>query len=114
MVATLAGKRQIVAIQQKAVAGFEIETGKELWSFPIGNPQSNCASPLVVGDTVITSSGYGYGTHRIEIKKDETGFKAAELWHSLKLKAKFADMIVKDGFLYGLNDGRMTDRKSVV
>ncbi|MDA7496350.1 PQQ-like beta-propeller repeat protein [Akkermansiaceae bacterium] len=108
VVATLAGKRQVVAIQQKAVAGFEIKTGKELWSFPIRNPQSNCASPLVVGDTVITSSGYGYGTHRIQIKKDETGFKATELWHSLKLKAKFADMIVKDGFLYGLNDGRMT------
>ena len=108
VVATLAGKRQIVAIQQKAVAGFEIKTGKELWSFPIGNPQSNCASPLVVGDTVITSSGYGYGTHRIQIKKGETGFEATELWHSLKLKAKFADMVVKDGFLYGLNDGRMT------
>jgi outer membrane protein assembly factor BamB len=61
-----------------------------------------------VEDTIITSSGYGYGTHRIQIKKDETGFKATELWHSLKLKAKFADMIVKDGFLYGLNDGRMT------
>jgi outer membrane protein assembly factor BamB len=108
VVATLAGKRQIVAIQQKALAGFEIETGKELWAFPIGNPQSNCASPLIVEDTIITSSGYGYGTHRIQIKKDETGFKATELWHSLKLKAKFADMIVKDGFLYGLNDGRMT------
>jgi outer membrane protein assembly factor BamB len=108
VVATLAGKRQIVAIQQKALAGFEIETGKELWAFPIGNPQSNCASPLIVEDTIITSSGYGYGTHRIQIKKDEAGFKATELWRSLKLKAKFADMIVKDGFLYGLNDGRMT------
>ena len=108
VVATLAGKRQVVAIQQKAVAGFEIETGNELWSFPIKNPQSNCASPLVVGDTVITSSGYGYGTHRIEVKQGKAGFEASELWFSRKLKAKFADMIVKDGFLYGLNDGRMT------
>ncbi|MEN8775178.1 MAG: PQQ-binding-like beta-propeller repeat protein [Akkermansiaceae bacterium] len=108
VVATLADKRQVVAILQKAVAGFEIETGKELWSFPIDNPQSNCASPLIVGDTVITSSGYGYGTHRIKIEHSESGFEAKELWHSLKLKAKFADMVVKDGYLYGLNDGRMT------
>ena len=108
VIATLAGKRQVVAIQQKAVAGYEIETGEELWSFPIGNPQSNCASPLIVGDTVITSSGYGYGTHRIQVEKTEEGFEAKELWRSLKLKAKFADMIFKDGYLYGLNDGRLT------
>ncbi|MDA7934289.1 PQQ-binding-like beta-propeller repeat protein [Akkermansiaceae bacterium] len=108
VVATLAGNRQIVAVLQKAVAGFEIATGEELWSFPIGNPQSNCASPLIVGNTVITSSGYGYGTHRIEIEKVENGFEAKELWHSLKLKAKFADMIIDDGYLYGLNDGRLT------
>lgn len=107
VVANLCGKKQIVAIQQKAVAGYEIETGKELWSFSIGNPQSNCASPLIVGDTVVTSSGYGYGTHRIEIKKSGDEFQAEELWFSQKLKSKFADMVLKDGYLYGLNDGRM-------
>jgi outer membrane protein assembly factor BamB len=108
VVASLAGKRQVVAVQQKAVAGFDIESGSELWSFPIGNPQSNCASPLIVGDTVLTSAGYGYGTHRIEIKKSGEQFEAGELWHSLKLKSKFADMVIRDGYLYGLNDGRLT------
>ena len=107
VVATLAGKRQIVAIQQKAVGGYDVASGEELWSFPIGNPQSNCASPLIVGDTVITSSGYGYGTHRIQISKTEEGFEAKELWFSNKLKAKFADMVVREGYLYGLNDGRL-------
>lgn len=108
VIASLVGKQQIVAIQQNAVAGFDIESGSELWSFPIGNPQSNCASPLIVGDTVVTSAGYGYGTHRIEIKKSGEQFKAEELWHSLKLKSKFADMVIRDGYLYGLNDGRLT------
>lgn len=107
VVATLAGKRQIVAIQQTSVDGYEIESGDILWSFPIGNPQSNCASPLIVGDTVITSSGYGYGTHRISVGKSDEGFTATEMWHSRKLKSKFANLIIKDGFAYGLNDGRM-------
>ena len=109
VVATLAGKRQIVAIQQKSVDGYEIESGEILWSFPIGNPQGNCASPLIVDDTVITSSGYGYGTHRIKITPmaEGVGFGAEEMWHSRKLKAKFANMVVKDGNVYGLNEGRL-------
>jgi len=107
VVATLAGRRQIVAVQQDAVCGYDVASGEELWSFPIGNPQSNCASPLVVEDTVITSSGYGYGTHRIEISAVDDGFEATELWFSKKLKAKFADMVVNEGYLYGLNDGRL-------
>jgi len=107
MLATLAGKRQIVAFQQKSVDGYDIENGEVLWSFPIGNKQGNCASPLFLDDTVITSSGYGYGTHRIKIQKTEDGFKAEEMWHTRKLKAKFANMVIKDGNLYGLNEGRM-------
>jgi|TARA_B110000305_G_scaffold193645_1_gene217313 outer membrane protein assembly factor BamB len=109
VVATLAGKRQIVAIQQKSVDGYEIESGEILWSFPIGNPQGNCASPLILEDTVITSSGYGYGTHRIKITPmaEGEGFGAEEMWHSRKLKSKFANMVVKDGGVYGLNEGRL-------
>ena len=107
VLAVLAGKRQIVAFQQKSVDGYDVESGEILWSFPIGNDQGNCASPLIVGDTVITSSGYGYGTHRIKISPTSGGFEAKELWHSRKLKSKFADMVVNGDYLYGLNEGRL-------
>ena len=107
VVAELAGKRQIVALQQTSVDGYDVESGAILWSFPIGNPQSNCATPMIVGDTVITSGGYGYGTHRIKISRSGDDFEAEELWHSRKLKAKFADLLVYQGYLYGLNEGRM-------
>ena len=107
VVATLAGKLQVVAFQQKSIDGYEIESGEILWSFPIGNSQGNCASPLILDDTVITSSGYGYGTHRIQITAKDGGFGAEEMWHTRKLKAKFANMVIKDGFLYGLNEGRL-------
>lgn len=108
VLATLAGKRQIVAYQQMSVGGYDIESGEVLWSFEVGGRQGNCASPLIVGDTVVVSKGYGHGTHRIGIRKNEGGFEATEMWKSLKLKAKFANMVIKDGYLYGLNDGRMT------
>jgi outer membrane protein assembly factor BamB len=107
VVAELAGKRQIVALQQKSVDGYDIETGEILWSFPIRNGQSNCASPMIIDDTVITSGGYGYGTHRIQISKTDEGFEAKQMWKSLKLKAKFADFLVHQGHIYGLNEGRL-------
>lgn len=107
VLATLAGRRQIVAIQQKSVDGYDVTSGEILWSFPIKNRQGNCASPMVVDDTVITSSGYGHGTHRIAIKKSGEGFEAEELWYTRKLKAKFADLVVHGGYVYGLNEGRL-------
>ena len=57
---------------------------------------------------MITSAGYGYGTHRIPIRKSEKGFEASELWHTRKLKAKFANLLIHEDSLYGFNEGRLT------
>jgi len=107
VLANLAGRNQIVAIQAKSVDGYGLDDGEILWSFPIGNPQGNCATPLVIGDRVLTSGGYGYGSHLIEITESGGEFSADELWRSRKLKAKFADMVVHGEHIYGLDEGRL-------
>jgi outer membrane protein assembly factor BamB len=108
VLATLAGREQVVAIFAKSVGGFGIEDGESLWSFPISNPQSNCASPLIIGGSkVLTGAGYGYGCHLIEVASTSGGFEAEELWHSKKLKPKFADMVVRGDYVYGLDEGRL-------
>jgi outer membrane protein assembly factor BamB len=104
VLATLAGVKQVVAIQAKSVDGYAIDDGEILWSFPIGNPQGNCASPLISGDRVLTGAGYGYGSHLIEIGD---WFAVEELWRSRKLKPKFADMVIRGEFVYGLDEGRL-------
>lgn len=104
VLATIAGREQVVAILAKSVKGFGLVDGEELWSFPIGNPQGNCASPLVIGNRVLTGAGYGYGSHLIEVGED---FEVEELWHSRKLKPKFADMVVRGEHIYGLDEGRL-------
>jgi len=105
VVANLAGQQQLVAIMKKSVKGLSIEDGSEFWSFPIGNPQGNCASPRIVrNDAVLTSAGYGYGSHLLEIKDGADGFEAHELWKSRDLKAKFADFVVRGDFVYGLSE----------
>jgi outer membrane protein assembly factor BamB len=104
VLATLHGQEQVVALLKRSVKGLALEDGSELWSFPIGNRRGNCASPRIIGDRVMTSSGYGYGTHLIEISKNADGFAAEELWRSKDLKAKFADFVVRGDYVYGLSE----------
>ena len=104
VLATIGGQEQIVAILKRSVRGLSLADGSELWSFPIGNPQGNCASPRIVGDRVVTSAGYGYGSHLIEVTKNADGFEAEGLWRSKDLKAKFADFVVRGEYIYGLSE----------
>jgi outer membrane protein assembly factor BamB len=44
----------------------------------------------------------------LQIQKDSYGvFSATRIWKSTRLKAKFANLIYRDGFIYGLDDGVM-------
>ena len=104
---TLAGTPQILAFNDGSVSGHDPVTGEALWERPWGNGNVVCASPVVVGSNrVLFSSGYGVGAELLEITREDSGrFRVAPVWKSMRMKAKFAHMFVRDGFLYGLDDG---------
>ena len=55
------------------------------------------------------SSGYGVGSELVKIQKDSGGaLIATRIWKSNRLKAKFTNLICRDGFIYALDDGTMT------
>ncbi len=107
VLATLAGVAQIVAFNHGTVSGHEPSSGTTLWERPWGNGNVVCAAPVVVStNQVLFSSGYGAGAELLEIGPDEPGKLAAKrIWKSIRMKAKFAHLFVRDGFLYGLDDG---------
>ena len=105
MLATIAGQPQVVAVLKRSVRGLALGDGSELWRFRIGDPPANCASARIIGDRVMTSTGYGIGSYLIEISKTESGkFAADEIWSSKDLKAKFADFVVRGDYVYGLSE----------
>ena len=106
-VATLAGRRQILAYNHRRITAHDAADGAVLWEYPWGRGYPHVAVPVVVGpDRVVFSAGYGVGSELLEIKPGADGRLAAERgWQSLKLKAKFANPVARDGFLYGLDDG---------
>jgi len=105
----LAGVPQIVILNRGSVAGHDPSTGELLWSHEWAAQQPNVAQPVPVGpDRLLVSSGYGIGTSLLEISRGGDGFAVEEIWRSPRLKAKFANFVVKDGTIYGLDDGTFT------
>ncbi|HAM71755.1 MAG TPA: hypothetical protein DCM86_08945, partial [Verrucomicrobiales bacterium] len=106
LVATLDGVPQILLFSGSLV-GHDLQTGAELWKFrwPGGHP--HIAMPVVAGPTdVILSSGYGTGSGRVRIRRDDSGkWSASEVWKGNRLKAKFTNPVPYGGNLYGLDDG---------
>ncbi len=105
--AVLAGEPQVLAFNSRTVSGHSVATGATLWEQPWGNGNVVCSSPVVVSSNqVLFSSGYGVGAELLEISRTAAGkFSARKIWKSTRMKAKFAHLYARDGFLYGLDDG---------
>ena len=107
---TLLGDPQIVIFNHDAVAGHALADGRPLWKYPWTHAAQHVSDPrIVAGDQFVVSTGYGAGADRVQLSRDAQGeWKTMRLWHSQRLKSKFASLIFRDGFIYGLDDGRLT------
>lgn len=104
--ATLAGVRQILIFSSR-VAAHDVTSGKVLWEYPWPGGHPHIAVPVMLpGDRVLISSGYGTGSELLQIKQAADGkWSATRIWKSIRLKAKFTNVVYRDGFIYGLDDG---------
>ncbi len=109
ILATLAGRSQIVLVNQASIAGHEPESGKLLWREPWPHPGEKITPPLPLGDDrVLVSAGYGAGARLLRVQPSAAGFAVEEIWESRRLKSKFASMALHQGVIYGLDDGVLT------
>ncbi len=107
LVTTIAGIRQILIFNWDNVVAHAPNTGEILWQFPwTGNTQRVAQPVILSGDRVFITSGYGVGSKLLKINKDMNGnISPTLLWKSNRMKAKFANVIAIDEFIYGLDDG---------
>jgi hypothetical protein len=87
----------------QAVAGVQASDGKLLWESSWPGRIATIPTPIVKGNRVYVSSGYGTGSKLLEIGTDNS---ARELWVNKVMKNHHGGVIEKDGFLYGYSDGR--------
>lgn len=107
VLATLAGKRQIVTVTADRAVALDPADGKLLWDFPWKTEYDvNSAQPIPAGEnTLFLSAGYGHGAALVEITADGAAFKARQLWFNNRMKNKFNSSVLHEGHFYGLDEG---------
>lgn len=107
MIASVLQTPHILIFNNSHVVAHEPRAGKVLWKFPWIGQTEKVAQPVVLpGGRVFVTTGYGVGSKLLRIEKVADGaFKVSTVWESKRLKAKFTNVVHRDGFIYGLDDG---------
>jgi outer membrane protein assembly factor BamB len=105
-VAVLGGTAQLLLVDGAGVAGYDPRTGEPLWDYPWRTAVPKVALPHVWGgDTVIVGMGYGRGTRSLVVTTDGVRWSVEESWSTSRFKPKFNDFVIRDGHIYGLDEG---------
>ncbi len=105
---SLAGRRVILSNNARSVTATDPLTGKVLLDHPWGSPKWPKASqPVVLGDDrIFVSGGYGMGCQMIQVQTTPDGTLKSEVeWKGVSLKTQFNSVALREGHLYGLDDG---------
>lgn len=101
LAATINGQRTIVVFKASYLVGLDAANGRELWRQNWKTDYNvNAATPLVVGNRIFVSSGYGRGCGLFEI----VGGKVIERWQNRNLRAHINSPVVAQGVIYGIDD----------
>jgi outer membrane protein assembly factor BamB len=103
--ATIHGQRQVIFFLQSGLLSVEPKSGKELWRYAFPYKVSTAASPVVGGDIVYCSAGYGVGAGAVKITKEGNAFKANEIYRmpgNQPLANHWSTPVLKDGHMYGM------------
>jgi outer membrane protein assembly factor BamB len=76
-----AGVKQYITLMGHGLVGVRASDGQFLWGYKrVANGTASIPTPIVRGDHVFASSGYGTGAALLKIEKDGAGVKATEVY----------------------------------
>ena len=105
VVATLLGAKQVIFFTQSGLVSLGAADGKLLWKAAYRFNVSTAITPVVAGDIVYCSAGYGVGGGAFKVSKAGATFKADQLWQTpgdKEVANHWSTPVLKDGHLYGM------------
>lgn len=105
IVATIHGRRQVIFFLKSGLLSLAVADGRQLWRFDFPFNVSTAITPVVSGDIVYCSAGYGVGGGACRVVKRGDGFTAKELWYisgNKQVANHWSTPVCKDGYLYGM------------
>ena len=101
--ATIHGVRQVIFFCTSGLVAVDPKSGKELWRQKFPFKVSTAAAPVVAGDLVYCSAGYGVGSGLYRISKNGSKLSSSEVWRkSNEMFNHWSTPIHHDGHLYGM------------
>ncbi len=106
------GVEQILMVNDGAINGYDLETGRELWGFDWPGKTSGDSSVSQVwavdGDRIFASKGYGHGAtlKKLNLDREDGSFGVETVWESSRvMRTKFTTPLLHEGHVYGLSEG---------
>jgi outer membrane protein assembly factor BamB len=95
--------KQYVQLVGKGVIGVRATDGKFLWGYNrVANGTANIPTPLVFGDYIFCSTGYGTGAALLKLTRSGANIRCDEQYFlpGDKIQNHHGQMVLKDGFVY--------------
>lgn len=111
VISNAGGVKQYVQLTGRGVISADAKTGKLLWGYnKIANGTANIPTPIVDGNNVFCSTGYGTGAALLTISKNRNQLQAREVYflNADDFQNHHGGMILHEGFIYcghGHNNG---------
>ncbi len=101
VVATIDDVKQYVVFAGNALIGVEADNGRLLWQLPWATQYGvNAAVPIVDGNFVFATSGYGFGCGVVEVQPNG----AQAVWGAKTMQAHFSSPIYYKQHIFGTTD----------
>lgn len=98
--AKLHNKPQVIFFMKSGLVGIDAANGNTIWNAEFPFSVSTAASPIVDGNLVYCSAGYGVGAALFRVKQSG---EAEEIWYKAnELMNHWSTPVLKDGHLYGI------------
>jgi outer membrane protein assembly factor BamB len=102
VIATVAGKRQLICFTVEGLIGLDPKDGRLFWRVPIKTALGRHVTTPVVYNDVIVAGSHQAGLAGVRVSLDATGFKAEQAWLSKESAMNFASPVTVGKYLYGL------------
>jgi len=100
----LGGQRCLLQFSGEQLICRHMKDGSEMWRLPWKTSyRVNATTPIIQGDEIFLSTGYGYGCALLKASTSGT----TEIWRNKNMRNHVNSCVLVDGFLYGYDDNEL-------
>ncbi len=102
-------QKAVLSFHGTGLAALDRTNGRQLWNTPWETESEvNATTPLIAGDKIFITSGYGFGCALLKVSKSG----AEVVWRNKVMSSHHSDPLLIDGYIYGFSGYSMQNKGS--